>query len=42
MKFLGKDGFCYKFLALVIYFVAPFIAIGYVIVDSIKRGLRVK
>ncbi len=46
MRILGKDGLIYKILALVIYFIAPLvallIALGVGLIEGVKRCLKKK
>ena len=39
MRILGKDGLIYKILALVIYFIAPLVAIIAVLFEGVKRWI---
>ncbi len=39
MRILGKDGLIYKILALVIYFIAPLLALGVILIEGVKRWI---
>ena len=42
MKLLGRTGILYYLLGIAVYFLAPLVAIGFVVIEFIKRKLGVK